>query len=208
MPLRNRVTPFGDIVAVPGRGLLMGNRGVLHDAHGQIVRDAQVRRWIACRLEFRARHRELMQPDRYTELFFLDEAAALAAGHRPCAECRHADYLRFRHAWQRAFPKFGDWPIEAVDRQLDADRRFGPWRKRTFGAPLDDLPAGTFVALDDRAWLVEPDALLAWSPDGYVQRRARPEQRYITVAVLTPAALVEVIRAGYEPMRHPSAKAT
>ena len=101
MPLRNRVTPLGDIVATEHRGTLMGNRGVLHDDDGMLRRDWQVRRWIACRLEFRGRHRELLQPRRWTELFFLDEATALAAGHRPCAECRNADFRRFQAAWLR-----------------------------------------------------------------------------------------------------------
>src|SRR5262245_37465472 len=99
MPLQNRVTPFGEIVAVPERGTLMGNRGVLHNDAGRIVRSYQVRRWIACRTTFRGRRRQLLQPHSYTELFFLDEATAFAAGHRPCAECRHTDYQRFKTAW-------------------------------------------------------------------------------------------------------------
>jgi hypothetical protein len=104
MPLRNRVTPLGEIVAVSGRGTLMGNRGILHDAERNILRDWQVRRWIACRLEFHGRHRSVMTPGSYTELFFLDEAAALADGHRPCAECRHADYRAFQTAWHTIYP--------------------------------------------------------------------------------------------------------
>jgi len=203
MPRRNRVTPFGDIVAVPGRGLLTGNRGVLHDAQQRIVRDCQVRRWIACRLEFRGRHRELMQPGRWTELFFLDEAAALAAGHRPCAECRHADYVRFRDAWQRAFAAGQPWSVDAVDRQLHHDRRLGPWRKRTYLDDVSTLPNGSYIELDDQAWLVRPDSLLAWSPDRYLNRRPRPRRGAVTV--LTPRSLVQVLRASYAPMLHPSA---
>jgi hypothetical protein len=202
MPFRNRVTPFGEIVAVPGRGTLTGNRGVLHDAQQRIVRDSQVRRWIACRLEFRGRHREIMRPGRWTELFFLDEAAALAAGHRPCAECRHADFVGFRTAWQAAFPA-QEWSVDAVDRQLHADRRLGPWHKRTFAAAIDELPVGVFITIDDRAWLLEPDAIFEWSPDRYLSRRARPGSGEVTV--LTPRSLVDVLRAGYAPMRHPSA---
>src|SRR6478735_581650 len=99
MPRRNRVTPFGEIVAVPERGTMMGNRGVLHDAQGRIRRPWQVKRWILCLLEFRERHREVMAPDRYTELFFLDEATGLAAGHCPCAECRRKSYNAFVDAW-------------------------------------------------------------------------------------------------------------
>jgi hypothetical protein len=99
VPRRNRVTPFGEIIATEARGLLYGNRGVLHDNDGTLVRSWQVRRWIACRLEFKGRRRPLMRPGRFTELFFLDEATALAAGHRPCAECRREDFLRFRQMW-------------------------------------------------------------------------------------------------------------
>ena len=104
MPLRNRVTPFGDIIATEARGLLFGNRGVLHDENGRLVRKWQVRRWIACRLEFKGRRRPLLRPGRFTELFFLDEATALAAGHRPCAECRREDFVRFRDAWLDTHP--------------------------------------------------------------------------------------------------------
>jgi len=102
MPLQNRVTPFGDLIATEARGLLMGNRGRLHEADGRIVRYAQGRRWIACLTSFRGRRRTVMSPRSYTELFFLDEAVALAAGHRPCAECRHADYRRFHAASAQA----------------------------------------------------------------------------------------------------------
>src|SRR5216683_8151799 len=120
MPLRNRVTPFGEILALPGRGSLMGNRGVLHNAQRTIVRDSQVRRWIACRLEFRGRHRRVMSPGTWTELFFLDEAAAFAAGHRPCAECRRTDFLNFQAGWQTVYP--GVEPrAEVMDDRLHAE---------------------------------------------------------------------------------------
>ncbi len=209
VPRQNRVTPFGDIVAVPGRGLLMGNRGVLHDAQQRIVRDSQVRRWIACVLEFRGRHRELMQPNRYTELFFLDEASALAAGHRPCAECRHADYVRFTQVWRQAHGN-GPWSADAIDAQLHAERRerndsrVGAWRKRNYTAAIATLPDGTYIALDDQAWVIQANTLLAWSTDRYTTRRPRPHSEAVTV--LTPPSLVAVLRAGYTPMLHPSAK--
>ena len=104
MPRQNRVTPFGEIVAVPERGTFLGNRGVLPDAQGRIRRAWQVKRWIVCVLVFRGRKRQVMTPGRYTELFFLDEATALAAGHRPCAECRHARFLDFCNAWAAVHP--------------------------------------------------------------------------------------------------------
>ena len=133
MPLQNRVTPFGTLVAVEGRGLLMGNRGRLHDAKRRIVRYAQGRRWIACLTSFRGRRRTVMSPGLYTELFFLDEAVALAAGHRPCAECRRDDYVRFRAAWAGAVSE--DISAEGMDVRLDADRLAGRGPSGRTGTP-------------------------------------------------------------------------
>lgn len=206
MPLQNRVTPFGEIVAAEGRGLLMGNRGILHDDQRRIVRPWQVRRWIACVTEFRGRHREVMRPHTYTELFFLDEAAAFAAGHRPCAECRHADYQRFKAAWATAHgePRGAD----QMDAVIHADRLEGrgrAQRKRVYRAEIATLSDGAYIALDGRAWLLWRGHLLAWSAGAYSERRPTP--RAGVVEVLTPAALVAVFRAGYMPEVHPSADA-
>jgi hypothetical protein len=201
MPLRNRATPVGEIVAVPGRGTLMGNRGILHDAERRIVRDWQVRRWIACRLEFRGRHRAVMSPGTYTELFFLDEAAALADGHRPCAECRHADYRAFQIAWQSIYPGQAS-SADAIDRVLHAERRIRPFLKRTYFERINALPDGSYVMLDDRPWLVLGEALWAWSPGAYTEHAPRPLDT--DVAVLTPSSIVGVLRAGYQPRLHPS----
>jgi len=163
---------------VPGRGTLTGNRGVLHTPDRQLVRDSQVRRWIACRLEFRGRHRQVMSPNSWTELFFLDEAAALAVGHRPCAECRHADYVAFQSAWRRVYPT-APADADAMDAVLHAERRVRPWVKRTHVADWQDLPDGTYVALEGQAWLVLGPALLAWSPERYPRPppATRPTQR-------------------------------
>jgi hypothetical protein len=202
VPLRNRVTPYGEIVAVAGRGTLMGNRGILHDAQRQVVRDWQVRRWIACRLRFRGRQRDVMTPGRYTELFFLDEATALADGHRPCAECRHADYVRFQAAWRSAQPGMSA-AAAAMDAQLHTERRVRAWHKRTHTAEIELLPDGTFVALDGAACLLRAERLYAWSADGYVEAGRRPASG--EVAVLTPPSIVGVLRAGYQAGVHPSA---
>jgi hypothetical protein len=202
MPLRNRVTPLGEIVAVAGRGTLMGNRGILHDSDRRLVRDSQVRRWIACRLQFRGRHRQVMQPHTWTELFFLDEATALAAGHRPCAECRHADFVEFQAAWRRIYPGRPS-SADAIDEVLHGERRIGPWIKRTHTAPFESLPDASYVALDEHAWLVLGVELLGWSADGYIQRRHRPESG--DAVVLTPPSIVGVLRAGYRAALHPSA---
>jgi hypothetical protein len=204
MPLQNRVTPFGEIVAVPERGTLMGNRGILHDDAGRLVRSWQVRRWIACRTAFRGRHRQLLQPHSWTELFFLDEATAFAAGHRPCAECRHADYQRFKSAWEVAVgvPNGAD----EMDAVLHADRLEGRGvnqRKRTRWEPLAILPDGVFIRLDGSAWLLWRERLLEWSAGGYRARRSQPPAAS-RVEVLTPRLLVAVLRAGYPLQVHVS----
>ena len=209
MPLRNRATPLGDVIADPARGLVYANRGVLHDAHGELRRRWGVRRWIACRLQFKGRRRRpLMAPGRYTELFFTDEASAFAAGHRPCGECRYEDYRRFSAIWQRLHP--GQVGADAMDLQLHGERvdpATGAQRRHEmkFGA----LPDGTFVLVDERPWLMLGSELLEWAPAGYVgERRSRP--RGGTAVVLTPPSLVEVLRAGWRPATvpflHPSAR--
>jgi hypothetical protein len=200
MPLQNRVTPFGELVASPGRGLMMGNRGVLHDDQRRIVRSSAVRRWIACRLEFRGRYRVVMRPRRYTELFFIDEAAALGAGHRPCRECRYVAYKRFRSLWETVHGRPAS--ADAMDAQLHAERLDGR-AKRTYRADVAALPDGTYVALDGSAWLVWGGELLAWSDAGHGARRARPASGQIDV--LTPPSIVAVLTAGYRPGVHPTA---
>ncbi|HET6276774.1 MAG TPA: hypothetical protein VFE16_12660 [Candidatus Cybelea sp.] len=202
MPLQNRVTPFGEIVALPGRGRMMGNRGVLHDDARRIVRAWQTRRWITCVLEFRGRRRAVMTPHRYTELFFLDEAAALSAGHRPCAECRREDYRRFQSFWRASHG--GAATADAMDARLHADRLAGK-NKRTYRAALASIPDGAYVAFDGAAWLVWEEELHRWSDSGYVERRARPAR--CEVDVLTPQSAMPLLAAGYELDVHPSVNA-
>jgi hypothetical protein len=196
VPLQNRVTPFGDIVATPARGTFMGNRGILHNDQRLVHRDWQVRRWIACRLDFRGRHRTVMQPGSYTELFFLDEAVALADGHRPCAECRHADYRAFQTAWRTVYPDQSA-TADAMDAILHTERRIRPFLKRTHLAEIGSLPDGTFVAMEGRAWLLGGDWMRAWSADGYTDCIRRPSAGVMTV--LTPPSVVKVLRVGYRP---------
>lgn len=211
MPRQNRVTPFGDIVAVPERGTMMGNRGILHDESGRIRRPWQIRRWLICVLEFRGRHRQVMTPNRYTELFFLDEATGLAAGHRPCSECRHARFRAFRDAWAAGNPDAvdaGPLRVATIDDHLHAERVGADRSRRTVAADLDDLPDGVMIAPDGpggAAYLIRGETLLAWSPGGYRDRRARPAGR--VVAVLTPPSVVRAIRAGFVPEVHASAGA-
>jgi hypothetical protein len=199
MPLQNRVNPFGEVVALPGRGTMMGNRGVLHDDDRRIVKQSALKRWIACVLERPGIHRTVMTPHRYTELFFLDEAAALSAGHRPCAECRRADYNRFRKLWRDAVGSPDD--ADSMDAVLHGERLEGK-KKRTYRSDVASLPDGTYVAIDGSAYLLWEGSLREWSDSGYVGTRAIvPGQ---TVDVLTPQSIVAVLRAGYRPAIHPS----
>jgi len=201
MPLRNRVTPFGTIEELPGRGTMMGNRGVLHNDRRELVRGWDVRRWITCVLRFRGRHREVMQPNRYTELFFLDEAAAFAAGHRPCAECRNADFKRFIGLWRELHDPSAN--AERMDARLHEARLKGPMQ-RTYRADVNTLPDGTFVRIETDAWLLYHGALHRWSDRGYGERRSREGLK--TLEVLTPRPIVEMFAAGYVPMVHITAE--
>jgi hypothetical protein len=208
MPRQNRVTPSGEIVATKDRGLFFGNRGVLHGAEGRIRRPWQNRRWIICLLTFKGRKRTLLTPGHYTELFFLDEATALAAGHRPCAECRWERYNAFRLAWALAVRATRSNPLPAakIDDRLHSDRLAPDGSQRCFPAALGDLPGGVFVRLDPsdaNSYLVWGDHLLRWSTGGYTSKVSR--SRRSKVQVLTPASTVAVLRSGYSPVVHPTA---
>jgi len=204
MALQNRVDPFGELIATPARGLLLGNRG------GRFHRDDQTlgkrrwasRQWICCLLQFKQRHRKVWH-DGYTELFFLDEVTALAAGHRPCFECRRADAKDFAEKWAQA----GDVAIPhapEMDVVLQNERLVGR-AKRAYQSPIDDLPDGAMLALNGEpqaAFAVRGAQLLRWSENGYTHAIARARG---TANVLTPPSIVGVLAAGYRPQWHPSA---
>ncbi len=201
-PLRNRVDPAGEVFATEHRGTMYGNRGVLHDDDLTLVRRHQVRRWIVCVLEFRGRRRPILRPRRFTELFFLDEAVALAAGHRPCAECRHADYQRFRTAWTAAHDLPAAPSADELDRVLHPQRLLSDGVRITEPGELAGLPDGVFVRWQDGNWLWHAGRLHRWSPAGYTDPRDPFDG---PVPVLTPRSTVATIRAGYRPGVHPSA---
>ncbi|MGI9509439.1 MAG: hypothetical protein ACR2QJ_08840 [Geminicoccaceae bacterium] len=215
MPLQNRVTPKSEIVAVPDRGLFMGNRGILHDGNQQL-QTARWRHphWVTCVLAWKGWHREVMQPRNYTELFFQDEATALAAGHRPCALCRRDAYLAFQECVKTALCRDERLDANALDRMLHAARiAEGSRRQQRFEAALDDLPDGTMLAFADSAerenantvWLVLGRHLLRWRPCGYDRNIRRPKG--VTASVLTPRPTVLALQQGYRPTLHPSASA-
>ena len=191
----NRVAPDGSTHAVADRGAFWGNRGRLLNSRGEVARHHLGRNWIVCVLEFHGRHRTQWQPNRLTELYFLDEPTAFAAGHRPCGECRYRDYQGFKQAWESAHP---DDPFGAreIDGRLHADRLDDDGRRRTHRARLSELPDGVMIAEDDAWWLIEGPSLLPWSFAGYGDPRPRsafPDD----VAVLTPRSTVATLRAGY-----------
>ncbi len=186
----------------------MGNRGgCLHDTAQRIVRPFVSRRWIACLLEFKGRRRTVMTPGRYTELFFLDEATALAAGHRPCAECQRTRYDLFRERWAVANPDLTTLArpsADDMDRVLHAERLGTGGAKRTYRDRLSRLPIGVMVADDEhRAFLVHERGLLRWTPGGYAGRESLRENAELSV--LTPRSIVQAIARGLPVSLHPSA---
>lgn len=183
----------------------MGNRGgALHDDRREIVRPYKNRQWITCVLEFRGRHRSIMSPGRYTELFFLDEAVAFAAGHRPCAECRRERFNAFKQAWTQRSQPLSSEPLRAheIDAILHRTRLDERRRKLTYEAPLRSLPNGSFVQIENSAYLVWDDVLALWTPESYRGNRRRPPD--LTVTVLTPRPIVECFNQGYVPEIHRS----
>lgn len=213
MPLQNRVTPEGEIVALSERGLFMGNRGILHDAE-QCLHAPRWRHphWIICLLAYKGWHRRVMQPNTYTELFFMDEATALAAGHRPCALCQRSSYQAFQDALKVALHQDQHFTATSLDRMLHAARiEAGTRRQRRFEARLDDLPDGVMVTHQESSepeetavtWLVLGRYLLRWRPSGYDRSVRRPKG--VTVQVLTPRPTVLALLQGYQPLLHPSA---
>jgi hypothetical protein len=204
MPLQNRVKPDGDIVAASARGLLMGNRGCLHGQGRELgISRWRSKLWIGCVLDWRGRRRDPMPPGRWTALFFLDEATALAAGHRPCAYCRRADYVDFAEAWRRSAGLAARPAATEMDAQLHAERTDRVRRKRTHLADLAELPEGVMIRTGDGASLLVEGRLRPWSFSGYGS--ALPERPSGLVEVLTPPSIVAAISAGYRPLIHPTA---
>jgi hypothetical protein len=202
MPLQNRVTPSGDIIATPHRGMFTGNRGIIHDpATRTLTRRWASQAWLTCVCEFRGRRREVMGGRSWTELFFLDEATALAAGHRPCFFCRRDDAKRFRAAWEA-----GNGVTGILARDMDAvlhRERLAGGKKRLHALPvaLGELPDGAMVQLGNESYLIAQGKAWLWSPAGY---RAAPDT-IKGAMLLTPPSTLRALSAGYRAVLHPSA---
>lgn len=204
MSRQNRVNSFGELIATEARGALMGNRGILHDEHGNLKnRRWAHQNWVTCTLETKGTKRNLMAPGNYTELFFLDEATALASGHRPCWECRKENYLRFRAAWLSGNPDSGcddSTSMSVIDRIIHSERVTPTRVKVTYTSLLASLPDGVIVSLAENpteALLIWKGSTYPWQPGGYGEPVPVPLDR--TVTVLTPYSIVSAIVAGYRP---------
>jgi hypothetical protein len=202
MPLQNRVTPTGDIIATPHRGMFTGNRGIIHDpATKTLTRRWASQAWLTCVCEFRGRRREVMGGRSWTELFFLDEATALAAGHRPCFFCRRDDANRFRAAWEQG-NGVADVRLRDIDAALRRERLDGG-KKRLHALPLpvEELPDGAMVAQGSESYLIARGRALSWSPAGYRQAPSELQEAML----LTPPSTLRALSAGYRPVLHTSA---
>ena len=202
MPLQNRVTPCGEIVSTPQRGLFTGNRGIIHDPATKTLRRRWASRaWLTCVCEFRGRRRDVMGGRSWTELFFLDEATALAAGHRPCFFCRREDANRFRAAWQA-----GNRVANVLARDIDAVLHYerlsqGQKRLHPLPMPLQQLPDGAMLLAESKSYLVLGGRALLWSPGGYSPASGVGGDALL----LTPPSTMRALSAGYRPVLHPSA---
>lgn len=198
--LQNRVDPKGALIFTSARGHWMGNRGLIHNDHKEIVRSFRLKAWITCLLAFKGRRRKVMTPGRYTELFFLDEATAFAAGHRPCFECRRNDYDRFKLFWLKGNPGMGfdkTTSIKEIDEVLHKERITKSGARQVYEEQFKNLPDGTFILIKDRAFLVEGKRIFRWTPYEY---KAGPVlSAHKNVAVLTPRSIVNTFKAGYCP---------
>jgi hypothetical protein len=207
MPLQNRVLPTGEIVAHPAHGMLMGNRGCIHRPDRTLgVTRWRTKMWISCVLDWRGRRRDVMPPGRWTALFFLDEATALAAGHRPCGYCRRADHLWFAESWRAAAGLPKRLKAAEMDVILHAERVESRTRRKiTRTVMAGDLPSGVMIAVRGTTGLWCDGSLLPWSWEGYRGRALVAPETAVTL--LTPPSIVAAIGAGYRPMVHPTAAA-
>jgi hypothetical protein len=198
--LQNRVNPYGEIIETKARGSWMGNRGLLHNAEQHIIRSYKLRAWITCLLQFKGRHREIMTPNRYTELFFFDEATAFAAGHRPCCECRREDFNRFKAFWIKGNSEYNfsaKTSIDEIDKIIHHERMNSDGSKKIYTANAGSLPDGTFISIGKSPYLVVNRHMYLWTPAGYVKKQNLPVNH--EVDVLTPKSIVNAFHAGYVP---------
>ncbi|WP_295875255.1 hypothetical protein [uncultured Zhongshania sp.] len=204
MALQNRVTPLGQLEAVSAKGAWLGNRGILHDDQKRIAAPWRHKAWVTCQLEFKGRKREIFGEGTYSELFFLDEATALAAGHRPCGECRRARFNEFKLLWSQANDGMVSPKIADIDKLLHAERAIKTGDKLTYEALMSDVPSGAMVAVEGEPYLIWHDKMYHWSHQGYDEPIKLPPAS-VEVTVITPRSIVKLFEIGFVPQVHDSA---
>lgn len=205
MTFQNRIDPWGKLNASNARGHWLGNRGILHNEQQKIIRTHTHKAWVTCQLQFKNRKRQIFAPNSYSELFFLDEATAFAAGHRPCAECRRERFNELKQCWIKANkenPAIVQLPIAEIDWQLHTERIGKSGSKVSYLASAKDLPDGTFFAYNDQAFLIWNNFYYAWSFEGYI--KSSLVSMHEQVDVLTPLSMVNTFKAGFKPEVHHS----
>lgn len=208
MTLQNRVTPFGELKAINARGEFLGNRGILHNDEKQIIKQWRHKAWVTCSLDYQGIRREIFSKGTYSELFFLDEATALSAGHRPCGDCRRDRFKEFKLRWQMANAESGNANsigIGDIDKQMHVERTEPDGSKVTYQSSLNEVPNGVFISIDGIAVLKWNNKLFEWSAAGYSNFDGTLSDNSV-VDVLTPKSIVGAIGAGYIPQVHPSAE--
>lgn len=196
--LQNRVDPYGNLIRTAARGAWTGTRGLIHNDQQEIIRAFKLKAWITCKLEFKGRKRKMMSPNRYTELFFLDEATAFAAGHRPCCECRREDFNRFKSYWLTGNPEYDfnlKTSIKYIDEVIHAERINKQQSAVTFKENGHDIPNGTFISFNNEPYVLFNNRIFLWSPFGYGEGVSLPNPDKLIV--LTPTSIVNTFRAGY-----------
>ncbi|MAC83959.1 MAG: hypothetical protein CL624_07470 [Arcobacter sp.] len=202
MPLQNRVNPNGGIEAVKSRGSFLGNRGIIHNEQKEIISPFKIKGWVTCQLEFKGRKRELMAKGRYTELFFIDEATAFSAGHRPCAECRRTRYNEFKSKWLEANQNLlidDSRSIANIDKIIHQDR-INKKQKVTYQDKMTLLPNGTMIQIDNIEYLIWNYKVFKWTFEGYESTNINIIDKNVTV--LTPKSYVEMFKKGFIPTVH------
>jgi len=203
MALQNRVDPWGQLIAVKARGQWLGNRGILHNEHKKIIVPWRHKSWVTCKLEFKGISRPIFSPNSYSELFFLDEATAFSAGHRPCAECRRQRYNEFKDAWLEVNSDMSSITVSKIDKQLHCERAKRGGIKVTHSRELRAVPSGAFIEIEGNAYLFWQGALKRWSPEGYLETVAAPGLSE-KINVLTPSSICNILATGFSPQVHES----
>ena len=198
---QNRVDPFGNYIKTEARGSLWGNRGALHKEGQEILRSFRLEQWITCTLDYKGIRRQIMAPNRLTELFFLDEATSFSAGHRPCALCRRPAYDAFKATWIKGNPSFGfdiKTSIKEIDHIIHSERIKAGGEKRTYAEKAKHLPDGVMIVYKNDPYLIRKQMMHLWTPFGYKNALNIPANEKLSV--LTPATIVNAFRAGYHPV--------